>query len=374
MLRLAALVSLVSLVLVASLAGQKALAEHYYVHPNGSDEDSGTAAAPFQTIQHALSVARPGDVVILAPGIYNQDVVSQRSGTTDTPITIRGPKAAIIKGGGGARVVEINHDNITLEGFTIDGRWGNSANRTGYRNKLLYVQGTARHNGVSGLRVLRMTFVNAGGECIRLRYFAQGNEIAYSTIINCGIYDFRFNEGGKNGEGIYIGTAVSQRDDGRNPTDEPDASHSNWVHHNRIDTQGNECINIKEGAWGNIVEHNICTGQLDPRAAGMNIQGNANIIRYNIIFENRGSGVRLGGATPEDGVDNEVYANVLRDNQAGGINVQALPQDRICENRLSNHLNNEITGLGREQFKPSAPCPRQTTSADHYPRPAQLRQ
>lgn len=91
------------------------------------------------------------------------------------------------------------------------------------------MQGEGIKQGVRGLRVLNMRFQNAGGECLRLRYFAQKNEIAYSTFTTCGLLDFAFAEGGKNGEAIYIGTSSTQWDDGKNPTADPDASGDNLV-------------------------------------------------------------------------------------------------------------------------------------------------
>ena len=90
-----------------------------------------------------------------------------------------------------------------------------------------------------------MIIQNAGGECIRLRYFAQENEISYNTI-KIVAYMILFKWKGKNGEGIYVGTAPEQLDDSKNPTDDRDKSNNNWIHHNSIDTQGNECVDIKE--------------------------------------------------------------------------------------------------------------------------------
>ncbi len=92
-----------------------------------------------------------------------------------------------------------------------------------------------------------MSVKNAGGECIRLRYQTRRNEIAYSQISNCGRYDFAFRGGGKNGEGIYIGTAPEQRGAHGSSDRSVDASNANHVHHNVIDTKGNECVDIKEG-------------------------------------------------------------------------------------------------------------------------------
>ncbi|TMA40724.1 MAG: hypothetical protein E6J81_19490 [Deltaproteobacteria bacterium] len=68
-------------------------------------------------------------------------MVSKRNGTANGRITITGPATAIVKGGGADRIIEINHDYITLDGFTIDGLWGNPSAASGYRDKTLYVLG-----------------------------------------------------------------------------------------------------------------------------------------------------------------------------------------------------------------------------------------
>src|SRR3712207_3648966 len=93
---------------------------NYYVNASGNDSNNGTTAGtPFKTIQKAVDVAQAGDVINLASGVYMQDIVSKRNGAADAPITITGPADAVVKGGGDARIFEINHDNITLKGFTI---------------------------------------------------------------------------------------------------------------------------------------------------------------------------------------------------------------------------------------------------------------
>src|SRR5215210_2204864 len=113
-----------------------------YVSPSGSDSNPGsTVDQPFQTIQHAIDLAQPGDTINLAAGVYFQDVISKRAGIASAPITIKGPADAIVKGGGGARIFQINHDNLTLEGFTLDGLWGSADTIKGFREKLLYVVG-----------------------------------------------------------------------------------------------------------------------------------------------------------------------------------------------------------------------------------------
>lgn len=331
--------------------------KNWYVNPEGSDSNSGsTPDLSFKTIQHAVDIANPGDTINLAPGIYLQDFVTKKNGTAEQPIIISGTTDAIVKGGQNGRIIQINHDYITLRGFTVDGLYGDSNVMDGYRDKLIYVQGIQDHDGVTGLRILNMTIKNAGGECVRLRYFVTQSEIAYNTITSCGHFDYSFDDGGKNGEGIYIGTAPEQRGDGKNPTSDTDESNVNLIHHNTIDTQGNECVDIKEDSKYNIVEYNSCTGQKDSESGGMDSRGGYNIFRYNEIFGNLGAGVRLGGDTVDENINNDVYKNIIRDNENGGIKFQTSPQGKICGNTMTNNGKNDAVGEYGEEFNPAKPC------------------
>ena len=338
-----------------------ALPHHYYVDPQGNDEESGLrAATPFATLQHALAVVAPGDTIHLAAGDYRENVISITGGRADAPITIMGPQAAVLRGTGAASAAfYLTHSYYTLVGFTIDGLYGDPQDKEGYTEKLLYVQGRGEKTGVTGLRVLNMNFQNAGGECLRLRYFAQHNEIAYSTFTTCGLRDFEFDDGGKNGEAIYIGTSTDQWADGKNPTAAPDESSYNWIHHNVMNTQGNECVEIKEGGYANLIEYNSCTGQLDPEAAGLGARGSGNTIRYNLVYGNVGAGVRLGGHQVNGityGTQNGVYGNQLFDNVAGGINITVEPQAQICGNQIERNLGKVVYGDGSEPYSPTEPC------------------
>lgn len=349
------------LVQVGASVSPLALPHHYYVAPDGDDEETGESpVTAFATLQHALNRVQPGDTIHLLPGDYFETVASVVAGRATAPITIMGPPDAVLHGAGDSNIIfYLTHDYYTLVGFTLDGLYGDPSQQEGYMDKLLYVQGKQVRRGVTGLRVLNMTFQNAGGECLRLRYFAQKNEIAYSTFTTCGLYDFEFDGGGKNGEAIYIGTSSTQWADGKNPTAEPDNSKQNWVHHNVIDTQGNECVEIKEGGNANLIEYNTCTGQLDPHSAGIGARGNRNIIRYNRVYGNVGAGVRLGGHEVDDiqyGVQNEVYGNQLMNNVAGGVNIAVGPQARICENLLTQNLGKRSFGDAADEYDPIQPC------------------
>jgi len=326
--------------------------KNYYVDPDGSDANKGLSPkAPLATIQKALDLAEPCSTINLSPGTYLQDFQSRRDGSEGNPIVITGPSSAIVKGAGKPRVIEINHDYITLENFSVDGLSGDPEKKSSYRDKLIYVQGKDDRSGVTGLKMIDMHIRNAGGECVRLRYFAQKNEISGNKITNCGAYDFRLGGKGKNGEGIYVGTAPEQRDDGKNPTDGTDHSDGNWIHDNTIDTQGNECVDIKEGSSGNIVENNTCTGQKDEDSGGLCSRGSKNIFRNNTSYGNAGSGIRLGGDKKDDGISNDVYGNIIKENARGGIRVMRYPQGKICGNEFIDNGDEDFTGSYEEKFK-----------------------
>lgn len=330
----------------------------YYVAPSGDDMQTGTdKAKPLASIQKAFGLAQPGDTIELAEGEYWQNIHSVRNGKAKSPITLKGPEKAVLKGDDAYnRIVEITHDYLHLEGFAIDGLVGKSGTKADYRDKLIYAQGTEQKAGVKGLKISHLKIENAGGECVRLRYFAVENEIANNEIRNCGAYDFVLGEGGKNGEGIYIGTAPEQRKDGRNPDAGPDKSTKNWVHHNTIHTNGNECVDIKEASTENIVEYNTCSGQKDPESAGLDARGNKNIFRYNTVRDNIGAGVRLGGDEETDGIDNEVYENKLKRNASGAIKIMRLPQGKICGNAVEPPEGFEGEDDESGIVDPTVPC------------------
>jgi hypothetical protein len=188
-----------------------------------------------------------------------------------------------------------------------------------------------------------------------LRYQAQRNEIAHSSIENCGIYDFVYKDGGKNGEGVYIGTAPEQLGRRGVPDNAVDRSDANWIHHNTFNTRGNECVDIKEGSSGNVVEHNHCTGQRDKKSAGLDSRGSDNVFRYNVVYGNRGAGVRLGGDEDNDGIRNSVYSNTLHNNQVGSLKIQRGPQGRICGNAVGGKRAG-VKGEFGEKIDPRQPC------------------
>jgi hypothetical protein len=299
--------------------------------PGGGD---GSSQRPYASIQAALAAAGPGDTVTVGPGEYRERLVTVRAGRADAPIRIVGDRA-VVRGDGTGRQVEVLHDHITLQRLEI-------ANA----DKLVWVQ------HATGVRLLDNRLHDAGGECVRVKYLAQRNELAGNTISRCGRVGFDVAAGKKNGEGIYIGTAPEQLY--KNPTAEPDTSDGNWVHHNTIATGAAECVDVKESTSNTLVEHNTCTDGKDPDGSGLDARGSGNTFRYNTVSGQVGAGIRLGGDGAADGINNTVVGNTLTDNAGYGVKIMRTPQATICGNVLSRN-GQAASNDGR--YSPSASCP-----------------
>ncbi len=71
------------------LSSARAQGTQFFVSPSGNDTATGSLAAPFQTVGRALSLAMPGDTVLLRAGTYRESVNAARSGAPGNPITIQ---------------------------------------------------------------------------------------------------------------------------------------------------------------------------------------------------------------------------------------------------------------------------------------------
>jgi hypothetical protein len=329
----------------------------YQVDPARGDDATGTGSGerPFRTINRALAAAQPGESVLLRPGAYYEDVKTVQPG-----VTVTGPRSAVLHGAGAPRVFQVNHDDTSLRGFTIDGKVCADLVEACYRDKAIYVVSTVARDGVTGTEIVGMRVTNFGGECVRIKYLATGSLVEGNRIGPCGVYDFAVpNTGtGQNGEGIYLGTAPEQL--GNNPSPEPDATNENRVVRNTIDTQGAECVDIKEAARDNVVEYNTCTGQ-HPRngnSGAMESRGPSNTFRFNHIHHNAAAGIRLGGDLPGDAVGNDVHHNVITHNARGGIKVQEFgPHGKICGNVMTANEGGNAVGTYKDQIgDPTAFC------------------
>ncbi|CBJ32655.1 secreted protein [Ectocarpus siliculosus] len=156
---------------------------------------------------------------------------------------------------------------------------------------------------------------------------------------HCGIDTSENGEGGKVGEAIYVGTALSQAPEPKLRTGsadnvDADVCGYNWIHHNAFRTYGNECVDIKEGSANNLVENNVCEQQFDPNSGCVGSRGSDNTFRWNEIAECKGAGIRVGG---EDGYGegNHMHGKTIKNAEKGAFNVMSPNQGTVCETSIS---------------------------------------
>lgn len=336
-----------------------------YVSPEGNDQATGAGpSTAFKTIQHALDVAKPGTVIVLAPGSYHEMLTTKVNGTKSQPITIKGPDDAndpnsqhktVLYGTG--RIVNINHNYYHLEGFAIDGqeRLASSPYPTdpslmnAYKDahqsqikdgRLIYIGSADSAKDVTGTSISNMFLQGAGGECVRLRNDTTQTIITDSRIQYCGLFakkdgDDRYVY--HNGEGVYIGT--SPKSDNQ-PAADNDTSNHNTVSDNVINTFGSECVDIKENAHDNFVENNQCGYNLEPLiydGSNLEVRGDHNTIAGNTIHTSAGWNIKLvSDSSKYDKGGNQIENNRLS-GAAGNTNVyvkQELSKITFCGNIL----------------------------------------
>ena len=127
--------------LITLLPSAGAAAALLHVSADGSDENPGTAEEPWATLQRAVDAAKPGDTILVGPGVYAGCVI-RRSGSPEAPIVLKaeGPGVHIDRPGPENRrrsVIEVGtHDDViahwVVDGFEVSGarRWGINVGRT----------------------------------------------------------------------------------------------------------------------------------------------------------------------------------------------------------------------------------------------------
>ena len=103
----------------------------HHVSPAGSDDNPGTATAPWQTLDQAAREADPGQTVVLHPGTYSRPgsiTRFSRSGTSSAPIVFVGepgqPRPRVLG------QLRVEGDHVQVRGLLVDGPTGPVAERT----------------------------------------------------------------------------------------------------------------------------------------------------------------------------------------------------------------------------------------------------
>ncbi|MFD4637017.1 cellulose binding domain-containing protein [Lentzea sp. NPDC058436] len=254
----------------------------------GTTVDVSTAAQ----LQAALAAATPGQTIRLAAGTYRGSfVVNARAGTASQPITLTGPRTAVIINDGpsgeapscpaptagwdsgyGLWVFDSPHWNLT--GFTVQ------------ESKKGIVLDNSHHTTIDSVSVHHLD-----EEAVHFRRSSADSVIRNSVITDTGLVQPGY------GEGVYLGSA-----------------NSNWACHgnnggidrsDRIQVLGNrigpnvaaEAIDVKEGTYDGVIRGNTFDGQgitgqnsadswVDVKGIGYLIEDNTGTFRSPGTFAN----------------------------------------------------------------------------------------
>ena len=244
-----------------------------------------TSVTDTSELERALAAARPGDTIRMAAGTYEPVVIS-RSGTASAPITLTGPKGAVITGSGKGYTVHLDGaSHWQLVGFAVSG--GGKGIMT---------------DGSKGLLLDSLTVSDTGDEAVHFRGGSSDNTIQRSTIRNTGLNQPEF------GEGVYVGSAKSNWK--KYSGGQPDLSMNNRVVGNTFQRITAENVDVKEETGGTLIAGNRFDGSAisgenfadsvvdvkgyDSTVTGNVTTGNApalkNIIETHVITEPETSG------------------------------------------------------------------------------------
>lgn len=271
-------------------------------------------------LKKALAGARPGDEIVLAPGTYDGNFTASRSGTSGAPVTLCGPRSAVLDGGSISQGYTFYLDHASwwrLEGFTVTGgQKGVMADGSDY--DLIY-----------GL------FVHGiGDEAIHLREFSSHDTISHCVIRDTGLLVQFY------GEGIYVGSA--HKNWCRYTNCQPDASDYDVIQDNNIADTTAENIDIKEGTTGGqiIGNHFDGTGMVASAAtAWVNVKGNDWTITDNTGINSIKDGFQVHQVYPGWGIGNVFRGN---DAQVNGPGHGYFVQNKRLQTIVA--CNNKVTG------------------------------
>jgi hypothetical protein len=228
-----------------------------------------TTVTTAESLAAALAGASPGDVIGLADGVYRGAFVASVSGSSQQPIFLCGGRGAVLENEGpkSGYVVHLKQaSHWRLVGFSV---------RQGQKGVMA--------DGTVGSVIQGLSVTDIGDEAIHLRSFSTDNVVSGNVVSRTGLRREKF------GEGVYIGTAVSNWCTISNCR--PDRSDRNVVVGNRFESTTAEAVDIKEGTTGGLVRDNEFDGSaLTGADSWVDVKGTAWLVQDN-----------TGSHSPRDG-------------------------------------------------------------------------
>ena len=294
----------------------------------GACGTSGVRVSTAGQLSRALRAPRPGETILLAPGSYAGHFKATVSGTASAPITLCGPRSAVLDGGAVKSGYTFYLDHASwwrITGFTVRG---------GQKG---VVTDTSDHDLIDGLSVHGI-----GDEAIHLRSFSSYDTVSHNLIRDTGLNVSFY------GEGIYVGSANSNWC--RYSGCQPDASDHDVIIDNNVADTTAENVDIKEGtSFGTITGNEFNGAGMNPASATswVNVKGNDWTITGNTGVDSNKDGFSDHQVYPGWGMDNVFASNHATVNgpgygfyvQSKRLNVVVLCNNTVTGARggLSNH-------------------------------------
>jgi parallel beta-helix repeat protein len=257
------------------------------VSPSGSDNNNGSADAPWKTLQHAADTVVAGDTVTVRAGEYAGFVMgwdSDAEGTESSPITFKAKKGAVINSRNARTPDGINLEGVShviIKGFKIVNTT-ETITRAGIRSVTNH-HVTIKDNRID--KAGRWGVFTGFSDDVKI----EGNRISRSAIEH----------------GIYVSNS------GDRPVIRGNtiwANRANGIHMNGDESQGGDGIISDALVENNTIYENGIGG-----GSGINCDGvQRSIIRNNLLYDNHASGISLYRIDGADGSKkNRVINNTI---------------------------------------------------------------
>jgi parallel beta-helix repeat protein len=286
----------------------------YYVATNGRDSNNGSIDSPWATLNHAIQVAGPGDLIYMRGGEYTTNEVWIRGdrgmgGSPGQYLTIKsypGEVASV----GGSRWMDLEADFVRIEGLHFRMPYSLDAGGEGYQivNNTFYGPqpdyGAIMCGGTNGL--------------------IQGNHIEITgggSTLDHGIY--LLNSTGTTIRGNYISGFYGY---GIHMYDEDKGDHRPKPYENIL-IEGNIVV-------GSPNRSGIILGAHDSTVSINNV-----VIKNNIIYNNADVGILI----KYEPISNiRIYNNVIYSNASGILILTAIDHLEIVNNILASNRGGHI--------------------------------
>jgi Right handed beta helix region len=289
----------------------------YYVSPQGSNSNPGTATQPWRNINYAVGVNSPvkaGDTILVQPGNYTELITLRNSGNSSGHITLKANGNVILRdpdaNNGGFRegvIQSAGQGFWIIDGFRIENTsWAGIALRNA--NNMIVQNNHTYQTGSSGIIILPETYYN-GGE---LEITSRNIKVLRNTVERA---NWRW-KGNSSTEGTQEALSIWG-------VDGFEVAYNTLIEGNR------EGIDAKVGARNGSIHDNVVTRQalISGKPQGYNggpaiyIDGNR-AKSFKIDIYNNTDAIAIADEDPKIGdvSDIRVYNNVIYSNGIKGVN------------------------------------------------------